>query len=101
MLDHCTMAMRGLVWQGARHFRPHQGIAVASKALCAGLAYDVANRAMELMGDQGHLAAQGAEKAMHDAHLNQIHEGTNQINLLAFVQAFWESDLAAGPRPDS
>ena len=96
-----TMAMRGLVWQGARHFLPHQGIAAASKALCADLAYSVANRAMELMGDQGTLTARGAEKAMRDARLNQIYEGTNQINLLAFVEAFWDSDLAAGPRPDS
>jgi alkylation response protein AidB-like acyl-CoA dehydrogenase len=49
---------------------------------------------MELMGDHGYLAAGGAEKAMRDVRLNRIYEGTNQINYLAFVESFWESDLA-------
>jgi hypothetical protein len=30
--------------------------------------------------------------------LNQIYEGTNQINFLSFIESFWESDLA---RPQS
>ena len=60
--------------------------------------FRVANRAMELLGDHGYLAGQGAEKAMRDVRLNQIYEGTNQINYLAFVEAFWESDLAAKER---
>ena len=89
-----TMAMRGLVWQAARHFLPNQGISAAAKAFCANNAFRVANRAMELMGDHGYLAANSAEKAMRDARLNQIYEGTNQINYLAFVESFWESDLA-------
>jgi alkylation response protein AidB-like acyl-CoA dehydrogenase len=92
-----TMAMRGLVWQSARHFLPQQGISAAAKAFCADLGFSVANRAMELMGDHGYLAGQGAEKAMRDARLNQIYEGTNQINLLAFVESFWASDLT---KPD-
>jgi hypothetical protein len=54
----------------------------------------VANRAMELMGDHGYLATQGAEKAMRDVRLNQIYEGTSQINYLAFIESFWESDIA-------
>ncbi len=89
-----TMAMRGMVWQSARHFLPQQGIAAAAKAYCGDLGFHVANRAMELMGDHGYLARQGAEKTMRDARLNQIYEGTNQINYLAFVESFWESDLA-------
>jgi alkylation response protein AidB-like acyl-CoA dehydrogenase len=88
-----TMAMRGLVWQSARHFLPQQGIAAAAKTSCADLGFDVTNRAMELMGDHGYLAAHGVEKAMRDVRLNQIYEGTNQINLLAFVESFWESEL--------
>lgn len=89
-----TMAMRGLLWQSARHSLPQQGIAAAAKAFCGDLAFGVANRAMELLGDHGYLATSGVEKAMRDARLNQIYEGTNQINFLAFIEAFWESDIA-------
>jgi alkylation response protein AidB-like acyl-CoA dehydrogenase len=88
-----TMAMRGLVWHGARHSLPVQGVAAATKAFCADTGYRVANRAMELMGDHGYLSTLGAEKAMRDARLNQIYEGTSQINYLAFIESFWESDL--------
>jgi alkylation response protein AidB-like acyl-CoA dehydrogenase len=91
-----TMAMRGMVWHSARHFLPQQGVASATKAFCGDLAFRVANRAMELMGDHGYLAVRGAEKGMRDARLNQIYEGTNQVNHLAFIESFWEADIA-GP----
>jgi alkylation response protein AidB-like acyl-CoA dehydrogenase len=89
-----TMAMRGMLWQSARHFLPQQGIAAAAKAYCGDTGFRVANRAMELLGDHGYLASHGVEKAMRDVRLNQIYEGTNQINRLAFIESFWESDLA-------
>jgi acyl-CoA dehydrogenase len=89
-----TMAMRGMVWQSARHFLPQQGIAAATKAFCGDVGYRVANRAMELMGDHGYLSTKGAEKAMRDVRLNQIYEGTNQINRLAFIESFWETEFA-------
>lgn len=88
-----TMAMRGLVWQSVRHRLPVQGIASATKAFCADLGFRVTNRAMELLGDHGYLAARGAEKVMRDVRLNQIYEGTNQINYPAFIESFWESDI--------
>jgi alkylation response protein AidB-like acyl-CoA dehydrogenase len=90
-----TMAMRGMVWQSVRPSFPHQGAASAAKAFCGDVGFKVANRAMELMGDHGYLAARGVEKGMRDVRLNQIYEGTNQINLLAFVEAAWEADLNA------
>jgi hypothetical protein len=31
---------------------------------------------------------------MRDVRLNQIYEGANQINYLAFIESFWESDIA-------
>ncbi len=34
------------------------------------------------------------EKALRDARLNQIYEGTNQLNRLALVEALWDADLA-------
>lgn len=88
-----TLAMRGMVWQSARHRLPVQGLASAAKAFCGDTGFRVANRAMELMGDHGYLATQRAEKAMRDVRLNQIYEGTNQINYLSFVESFWESDM--------
>ena len=39
------------------------------------------------------LAARCAEKAMRDVRLNQIYEGTNQINYLAFIESFWEAEF--------
>ena len=92
------MAMRSLAWQNARHRLPVQGIASAAKAFCGDMGFRVANRAMELMGDHGYLATKGAEKAMRDVRLNQIYEGTNQLNLLAFIESFWASDIAPGGR---
>jgi len=86
-----TLAMRGLLWQSARHTLPQQGLSAAAKASCADMGYRVAHRAMDLMGDHGYLAAWGVEKAMRDVRLNQIYEGTNQINLLAFVESFLDS----------
>jgi alkylation response protein AidB-like acyl-CoA dehydrogenase len=85
-----TMAMRGLVWQGARYARPTQGVASAAKAFCADTGLRVTSRAMELLGDHGYLAAHGVEKALRDVRLNQIYEGTNQINYLAFME--WLAD---------
>ncbi len=92
-----TMAMRAMVWQSARYPRPVQGIAAATKALCADLGLYVANRAMELMGDYGYLPPYGVEKAMRDVRLNQIYEGTNQINLLAVIESLWTPDIAGAP----
>jgi alkylation response protein AidB-like acyl-CoA dehydrogenase len=82
-----VMGMRGLVWQSVRHFLPAQGASAAAKSSCADIGFRVANRAMELLGDHGYLTANRAEKSMRDVRLNQIYEGTNQINQLAFVEA--------------
>lgn len=86
-------AMRGMVWQAARHMPPNQGIASATKAFCGDLAFDVAARAMEFMSDSGSLTVNRTEKAMRDARLNQIYEGTNQINRLAVLEAFTGTDF--------
>ncbi len=94
-----TMAMRGMVWQSVRHRLPVQGVAGAAKTFCADIGFRVANRAMELMGDHGYLATRSVEKAMRDVRLNQIYEGTNQINYLALIESFWESDITTPEMP--
>lgn len=86
-------AMRAMVWQSARHMPPNQGISSATKAFCGDRAFDIAGRVMEFMGDAGSLSVNRAEKAMRDARLNQIYEGTNQINRLALFEAFDGSDF--------
>jgi alkylation response protein AidB-like acyl-CoA dehydrogenase len=92
-----VMAMRGLVWQSARRRTPAQGVSSTAKAFCGDRAFAVATRAMGLMADHGYLRANRAEKAMRDARLNQIYEGTNQINRLALIEAIWASDLVRAP----
>jgi alkylation response protein AidB-like acyl-CoA dehydrogenase len=91
-----TMAMRAMVWQGARHVPPNQGVSSAVKTFCGDRAVAVCARAIELLGDDGGSVSSGVEKRFRDARLNQIYEGTNQLNRLALVEAFWETDLAAG-----
>lgn len=87
-------AMRGMVWQAVRHGPPNQGISSATKAFCGDRAFGVATRAVDLLADSGTLSAGRAEKSLRDARLNQIYEGTNQINRLALIEAFAESDFA-------
>ena len=90
-----TMAMRAMVWQAARHMPPNQGISSAVKVYCGDRAVEVTARAIELLADEGALVASGVEKQLRDGRLNQIYEGTNQINRLALVEALWETDLAS------
>ncbi len=79
-------AMRALVWQAASRWTPRQARASMAKVFCSDGAVRVCERAMALMGEDGLLPANRAEKAFRDARLTQIYEGTNQINLLAVVE---------------
>ncbi len=90
-----TMAMRAMVWQGARHIPPTQGVSAAVKTFCGDRAVAVSLRAIELLADDGAHVAGGVEKRLRDGRLNQIYEGTNQLNRLALVEALWETDLIA------
>lgn len=81
-----TMAMRALIWQASRPFKPLQGRASAVKVFCSDTAVRVCERAMELLGNHAVLHKNRVEKAFRDARLTQIYEGTNQINLLAVIE---------------
>ena len=87
-------AARALCWQGvARGMRPMAGASSEAKVFGSDTAVEVCERAMELMGDHGCLHLHGIEKALRDARLTQIYEGTNQINLLGIVEDFWNGDF--------
>jgi len=66
------------------------------KTFCGDRAVAVCTRAIELLADDGAIVAHGVEKRLRDGRLNQIYEGTNQLNRLAIVEAQWETDIA-GP----
>jgi len=88
------MAARALTWYCGRYRLPSQGISSAAKVFAGDAAFSICNKAMELMGDHGYLHGHGVEKAMRDSRLNQIYEGTNQINRLALIEDAWETDFA-------
>ncbi len=88
------LAARSIVFYSARYQLPFQGISAASKVFPADAGFEVCNKAMEIMGDHGYLHGHGVEKAMRDIRLNQIYEGTNQINRLALIEDVWETDIA-------
>jgi alkylation response protein AidB-like acyl-CoA dehydrogenase len=81
-----TSAMRAMVWQSAATWTPTQARASMTKVFCADMAMQTCQRAMNLMGNQGCLQENGAEKAYRDARLTQIYEGTNQINRLSVIE---------------
>lgn len=91
-----TMAMRAMVWHGSRHVPPTQAVSSAVKTFCGDRAVAVCTRAIELLADDGAIVAHGVEKRLRDGRLNQIYEGTNQLNRLAIIEAQWRTDFA-GP----
>ena len=76
-------------------------MASVSKVFCADLGYRVCEQALAIMGDEGMLCSRGAEKNLRDIRLNQIYEGTNQINRLAIIEEFWETEFGKSwsPKP--
>lgn len=87
-------AARALCWKAVGHgLRPLPADSAAAKVFASDTAVEVCERAMELMGDHGFLHGSGVEKALRDARLTQIYEGTNQINLLGVIEDLWEGDF--------
>ena len=86
-------AARALVWHTGRFRLPRQGVSATAKVFAGDTGFAVCNKAMELMGDHGYLHGHGVEKALRDVRLNQIYEGTNQINRLALIEDAWETDF--------
>lgn len=94
-----VLAGRAMAWQVASRFMPpYQATSGAVKSYCADMAFAVSSKAMEIMGDHGYIHANGVEKAMRDARLTLIYEGTNELNRLAIAEDLWErfSDTTQG-----
>ena len=86
-------AARSMIWQSCRQFRCYQSASASAKVFASDTAFKVCNQAMELMGDQGYLHANGVERAWRDSRLTQIYEGTNQINRLALFEHHLSTDF--------
>jgi alkylation response protein AidB-like acyl-CoA dehydrogenase len=87
-------AARSMIWQSCKQFRCYQSGSASAKVFASDTAFKVCNQAMELMGDQGYLHANGVERAWRDSRLTQIYEGTNQINRLALFEHHLSTDFS-------
>lgn len=88
-------AARSMIWHSCKQFRCYQSGSASAKVFASDTAFKVCNQAMELMGDQGYLHANGVERAWRDSRLTQIYEGTNQINRLALFEHHLSTDFKA------
>jgi alkylation response protein AidB-like acyl-CoA dehydrogenase len=89
-----TTAMRAMIWHAASALTPTQAMASMTKFQCGDRAVEVCNMAMDLLGNHSVLHRHGVEKAFRDSRLNQIYEGTNEINRLAVIEDVQEQLLA-------
>ncbi|MGQ9842469.1 MAG: acyl-CoA dehydrogenase family protein [Spirochaetota bacterium] len=87
------MAARMTIWRSCAPFRAVQSLSSIAKVFASDVAVDVCSRAMAIMGDYGIVHDFCVEKALRDARLTQIYEGTNQINRLAIIEHQWQTDI--------
>ncbi len=87
------MSARMTIWRSCAHFRAVQSLSSISKVYASDTAVEVCSRAMAIMGDSGIIHDFGVEKALRDARLTQIYEGTNQINRFAIIEHQWNTDI--------
>ncbi|MCX7678665.1 MAG: acyl-CoA dehydrogenase [Spirochaetes bacterium] len=87
------MSMRMTIWRSCAHFRAVQSLSSIAKVYASDMAVEVCKQAMTIMGDAGVIHDFGVEKALRDARLTQIYEGTNQINRFAIVEHQYATDI--------
>ncbi|WP_293910067.1 acyl-CoA dehydrogenase family protein [Deinococcus sp.] len=66
--------------------RPHASEAAIAKAYCSEMAFDAANEAIQVHGGYGYVGEYPVEKLLRDVKLNQIYEGTNEIQRLIIAR---------------
>ncbi|MFD2608783.1 acyl-CoA dehydrogenase family protein [Deinococcus taklimakanensis] len=65
-------------WLVDQH-QPHGFESAIAKAYCSEMAFDAANEAIQIHGGYGYVGEYPVEKLLRDVKLNQIYEGTNEI----------------------
>ncbi|MGI8748749.1 MAG: acyl-CoA dehydrogenase family protein, partial [Deinococcus sp.] len=65
---------------------PHSTEAAIAKAYCSEMAFDAANEAIQVHGGYGYVGEYPVEKLLRDVKLNQIYEGTNEIQRLVIAR---------------
>jgi acyl-CoA dehydrogenase len=66
--------------------QPHAEAAAIAKAYASDMAFDAAQEAINLFGGYGYMSEYPVEKLMRDVKLNQIYEGTNEIQRLVIAR---------------
>ncbi|MVN88667.1 acyl-CoA dehydrogenase [Deinococcus sp. HMF7620] len=59
--------------------QPHGFESAIAKAYCSEMAFDAANEGIQVHGGYGYVGEYPVEKLLRDVKLNQIYEGTNEI----------------------
>ncbi len=67
--------------------KPHAEAAAIAKAYASDMAFDAAQEAINLFGGYGYMNEYPVEKLMRDVKLNQIYEGTNEIQRLVIARS--------------
>ncbi|MDH7553725.1 MAG: acyl-CoA dehydrogenase family protein [Spirochaetota bacterium] len=87
-------SVRMTIWRSCAHFRACQSLSSIAKVYASDMAVEICKQAMAIMGDAGIYHEYGVEKALRDARLTQIYEGTNQINRYAIIEHQYTTDVA-------
>ncbi len=66
--------------------KPHAEAAAIAKAYASDTAFDAAQEAINVFGGYGYMSEYPVEKLMRDVKLNQIYEGTNEIQRLVIAR---------------
>jgi acyl-CoA dehydrogenase len=66
--------------------QPHSMESAIAKAYCSEMAFDAANEAIQVHGGYGYVAEYPVEKLLRDVKLNQIYEGTNEIQRVVIAR---------------
>ncbi|WP_135228557.1 acyl-CoA dehydrogenase family protein [Deinococcus fonticola] len=79
-----------LMWQKAAWLvdqgQPHGYESAIAKAYCSEMAFDAANEAIQVHGGYGYVGEYPVEKLLRDSKLNQIYEGTNEIQRVVIAR---------------
>ncbi|GEM47377.1 acyl-CoA dehydrogenase family protein [Deinococcus cellulosilyticus] len=66
--------------------QPHGMESAIAKAYCSEMAFDAANEAIQVHGGYGYVGEYPVEKLLRDVKLNQIYEGTNEIQRVVIAR---------------